>query len=102
LGDRYALMKQHGNISVNSFSGDFKTQSPVTTENALAFLLVHFDVHLLANTMQTKVRKDPELRMIRGVPMGKRRLACDVAEIELPRRVKKFVVTCDFGKYNSY
>jgi hypothetical protein len=44
----------------------------------------HFDVHLLlANTMRTKVRKAPELGVIRGVPMKKQRLNRDIAEIEL-------------------
>jgi hypothetical protein len=61
----------------------FQKQSPVTTKDALAFLAGHCDVHLLANTMRIKTRNAPELRMVRNVPMEKRRLDCDITEIEL-------------------
>jgi hypothetical protein len=53
------------------------------TEDAFAFPADHFDVYFLANAIRTKVCKDLELRMIKGVPMEKQRLGCDIAEIEM-------------------
>jgi hypothetical protein len=53
----------------------FQEHCRLTTEDALAFLAEHLNVHLLPNLLRTKVRKDCELWVIRDIPMEKERLA---------------------------
>lgn len=60
----------------------FGERSPVTTEDAILFLAEQFNVHLLPNTLRQKVRSDRELKLIKGIPMEKQRLECDITEIQ--------------------
>jgi hypothetical protein len=59
----------------------FENHCPITTDDALDFLGMHFGLHLLPNTLRRKVSLDHELMMITGVPLEKERLACAPEEI---------------------
>jgi hypothetical protein len=59
----------------------FENQCAMTSNDALDFFSAQFDVHLLPNTLWKKISVDHELPVVRGVPMEKERLECDLDEI---------------------
>jgi hypothetical protein len=61
----------------------FVTGNPATTNELLEFLSKRCNVDLAPDTLRKKLRSDPELRRIRGIPMEKGRAECDPNDIQV-------------------